>query len=436
MGIPANSTNNAWYYGLFNSSDARIRKITSYRSPKTRADEFLFIAPLLQVILAAWCMWIGFASYKSFFAHNFNEQVAWWGALLLCVVIEFGKIKMGSYVFQKPFLEGTRFFQQKFDEVAVWGSALLFAGLTFWMSVVNSTAGAHSLSMMKGAQAHAEVFTPNTSDIDQQIQSAEARIKKAQVNTWKGKLSWESQKTVTRNTGTIEKLQDQRAKSIELQRADFKRRQDQNDTYSEKGANMLMAAGGYVEGLQGILLLLVAACMSIVSRVMKDEELKSIGNNGAFYRQANTNSSTPQNVNQSGTIGFYWNGYGNPQNNRDHKTVSQSKQAVSQFGGTNQVIGADHILKNCETAIRRDMPNFNRKDTRAESVYGRIAKVLDDCADAMVKPGFEPSKEVLLSFTRYINDVFKTLDDIGWPYQNDLVFKARMNTVFEALPVA
>lgn len=411
--------NNAWWYGMFGSGDDRTKKIASYRSPKTRADEFLFYAPALQVLLAVWCLYLGFASYEKFFSHSFAPKVAFVGALLLCIVIEFGKLKMGGYVFQKLFLEGTAGLRKSPAESIVWLMAVLFSVATFTMSVINSTAGAHSLAEVNGIQATTETFVPNTAELDAKILAVEERIQANRNTKWKGTTTVFAQKSNVSEAKTLESLQNQRDQLVTIQAEEYKRRVALNDQKTATGANMLMAAGGWVEALQVILLIMVAACMGIVDQVIKEESAKT---GTQFTTLSNPNqrtNGTPQYNNTADhhqTIGFRWNGYGDTQ----PKSVAQFTPSVPQ---TNAAAGSDQIILWCKDVVQKNLPHFERKDADNESVARRIHTTFDKTIESIQAPGFNPSKKVVDDFIVFLkNKAVPTLNKYGKPYQQIAAF--------------
>lgn len=424
-----NSSEKQSWWGVFSTKGGLARRsqaIQKYRSPHTMADEILrLLRYMVQPLLIAYCMFISFASYEAFFGHNFSPTVATAGAALLCIVMEFGKIKIGSYVFQKPFLQGWGFFKSSFADFSVWGGSLLFMVFTFIMSVTNSTQGAHQLSLMKGTQQHAETFTTNTADIDSQIAATNSRIKAANGIKWKGVVTYQAQKAIERDTRNLESLSRQREAIMTGQRADFERRQQHNDKSTETGANILMASGGWVEALQLVTLFLIAACMSVVGGVMDEEtKLNSI--------QVDTNRHRANGVaqNQSSTTPLFMfnrRSDGNVQAARSSEPVSQSPEPVTQ---QNTGADSDKVLQWCKTAVERDLPNFNEKWAKKDTVSARINKALDQCKESASKPGFSPSREEAVKFYSFLIDkAIPTLNGRGYPYPNDLQLLSRIKSV-------
>lgn len=414
--------------------NSRIQKINKYRSPHTKADEILRILQwFVQPLLILYCMVLSFASYQAFFEHNFSAGIATLGAVLLCIVIEFGKIKIGAYVFQKPFLEGLEGFKGSFAEFSVWFGALLFAGVAFTMSVINSTTGAHALSVMKGTAKNETAFAGNTADLDRQISETNARIKQNGTIKWKGVVTYQAQKAIERDTRTLEALNRQKESATNTQRADFERTRSINDTNTQTGANILMASGGWVEGLQMICLFLIAACMSVVGSVMDREQKNSHtatnNPNTNSYRSGAANSSPANNSGAGQTIGFFWDGYGQ-QAAQQSFAVPQQPFTVPQQTVDFSTIGCDAVLENCRQAVQRDLPNLLRPDAKPATVSERINKALDDAFDIVSKDGFSPSHETGLKFYKFLAETaLPTLNDRGWPYSRDTFFMKQILAV-------
>lgn len=422
-----NQNSKKWYAGrpAKQAFAARVAEIQKYRTPATKADEFLLIVRLLILpLLAVWCIVISFATARAFLGHNFGEPYATIGAAILCLVIEIGKMKFGSYTFSKLFLEGLDGIQERFAEAAMWGFITLFATACFIGSFLNSTHGAESLALLRGNQAHYEEFKPNTSDLDSQIAAADSRINANSGIKWKGTVTYQAQQAIKSDSRSITSLNAQREQRVNEQRADYERRRAQMDETTTKGAKIVFAAGGYVEILQIISLVLMAACMRVVGDHLEREHSNvnqtaaqniSFARNNAFNSQQTNNSapSVPQvfmfnripggNVRAAGT-----------------DSVPQFSQAVAQ---KNAVMGCNDILARCKESIQRDLPNFGRKDARQTTVNDRITLALDKCLDNMNIPGFCPDREAAINFYDFLtHKAFPELNLVGWPYQRESIF--------------
>lgn len=392
---------------------ARKEAISRYRSPGTIADEILRIISWgVQPLLLVFCTALSFSSYQAFFSHNFSPLFATIGALILSVVIELGKIKIGGYVFQVPFLSGTQVLRSSFPVFAVWFGALLITGATFYMSVINSTKGASMLAQKVGFERNELTFNPNTADIDKQLDEANQRATAAVGVKWKGTTTYEAQLAMKAESRTISKLQAQRDTTIKMQRADFERRRAQLDTNTNTGASILMASGGWVEVLQAISLFLIAACMAAIDKVMTDEQQPAVkptaaNINGPFADFARNG----QNFNNRSTIGFHWDGYG--------EAPPAPAQGVTHHarGVTHRPEFWDDVLRLAKKDFGSWAANIGSKKHDNGNAHQHITNTLDKLRTAINSPEFIPSMEVGYQTYTYLTEKLKELADKGWGYE-------------------
>lgn len=397
---------------------ARKEAIARYRSPHTIADEIYRILVWgIQPLLMVFCIALSYSSYSAFFEHNFSPMVATGGAIILSLVIELGKIKIGGYVFQTPFLQGVKRLMRSFPDFAVWAGALLITLATFTMSVINSTRGAHLLSMKVGFEKNEMAFSANTADVDAQIAQANDRIKTNGGIKWKNTVTYQAQKAIERDTRTIENLQRQREKIISDQRTDFERKRSQSDANTATGADILMASGGWVEALQGLCLFLIAACMAVIDGVREREISENLNQTNPLqeWEKPKQNGSPISNeAPATRTIGFRWAGYGQT----PVEAVTQHKPPVSQPPHQNPiVIGSDQILLNLRTKLMADIPNLIAQNGKPSTVSTRINRAFDECYQAICNPDFSPTMENGAKVYSYLtNEAIPTLNRVGWPY--------------------
>lgn len=244
-----------------------VERINKYRDSSTSADELLrFLQYLILPALLLYSAVLGFCSYLNFFQNSFSPTVSMIAAFLLAAVIEIGKSRMGVRALQKPFLEGFGVIFSTPAQMVLWVGTIAFAAITFWMSIQNSTTGGKMLAtkMAQDKQAVNLNFEPNTTAIDAQIAESRTAISKHQRNQWKGIVMIPSQNAIKAETRNIERLQQSRDNAIATQRADFERRRAQLDEQTEHGSNLFMAAGGYVEAIQLIVLFLIVSCQGVL----------------------------------------------------------------------------------------------------------------------------------------------------------------------------
>jgi hypothetical protein len=391
---------------------ARKEAISRYRSPGTIADEILRIISWgVQPLLLVFCTALSFSSYQAFFSHNFSPLFATAGALILSVVIELGKIKIGGYVFQVPFLSGTQVLRSSFAVFAVWFGALLITGATFYMSVINSTKGAAMLAQKVGFDKNEAVFTPNTADIDKQLDEANQRATAAVGVKWKGTTTYQAQQAIKAESRTIAKLQEQRDQSIRIQREDFLRRRAQMDTNTNTGASILMAAGGWVEALQLISLFLIAACMAAIDKVMTDEQQPASKPTAANINGPLADfTRNGHNVQNRATIGFHWDGYG-------EAPPAPPQSVTHQPGGvTHQT--SDDVLRLARKDFGSWAANIGSKKHDSGNAHGHITRTLDALRSSMQAHGFMPSMAEGYRSYQYFAEKLRELEERGWPYDN------------------
>lgn len=390
---------------------ARKAAISRYRSPQTIADEiYRLISWGVQPLLLVFCMALSFSSYQAFFEHNFSPSFAIAGAVILSLVIELGKIKIGGYVFQTPFVSGVTVLRSSFPAFAVWAGALLITGVTFTMSVINSTKGAAMLAQKAGFEKHDVTFTPNTADIDQQLSEANKRASAAVDVKWKGITTYQAQKALQSESRTIAKLQAQREESIKNQRADFERRRAQMDTNTNNGASILMAAGGWVEALQAICLFVIAACMATIDRVMGEEQRHASPTAGNYNGPFQEFSRNGHNIQNRATIGFHWDGYG-------EAPPAPPQSVTHQPGGvTHQT--SDDVLRLARKDFGSWAANIGSKKHDSGNAHGHITRTLDALRSSMQAHGFMPSMAEGYRSYQYFADKLRELEERGWPYDN------------------
>jgi len=425
----------------------RKETIARYRSPHTIADEIYRILTWgVQPLLMVFCMALSFSSYQAYFGHNFSPLFATAGAVILSLVIEMCKIKIGGYVFQVPFLSGVNVLKSSFPAFSVWFGAVLLTIATFIMSVNNSTTGASMLAKMTGFQKNEVVFQPNTTEIDNQISQANDRITSAKEVKWRGTVTYQAQQSMKADSKTISKLQDQKDEAIKQQRSDFERRRAQMDTNTNSGAEILMASGGWVEVLQGLTLFLIAACMATIDKMVANQsqnQPKQTGFEG--HTEATTAKQTgfedftrkPNQFNNDlqsrPKMGFYTNNPFRDTVPQHQNTVPQYENAVAQQSG---VIGSDQILKHLKAKLQSEIPNLHNPQASKATVYGRIEKVLDDTFMAMWNRQFLPSRDLAIKVYQYLGDTaFPALNNAGYPYQKDAFVMKALSDVIERIPV-
>lgn len=357
----------------------RIRNIQKFRDVTTNADEVLRAAKVVLLFLLAITAGMAAFSYvRQFSAFPFWMAVAI--AAVLAVAIEFGKNYCSTWAIRTPFFLGWRHIGAEPENTLRWAALLLVAVVTFAASVYNSTQGAKVLSERLDYESKYSEFAPNTADIDAQIQQAQERIAKNNKNTWKGTVIWASQKSNTVEARVIEKLQTLKSERVAQQRADWEAKNAADGSQRQYTGKMVLAAGGWIEVLQILLILLRVACEKSLSGKMEGKQEQSIG-----FRQQNQPSGFRPD--QRRPIGFFREQeHGAPQPAQDaivDITVPQRPQPVAQHNGILRDGEADKAVLFCLGLLKKEPSNFKNRQALPATVFSRIEKVLNDLSGVL-----------------------------------------------------
>jgi len=320
----------------------------------------------------------------------------------------------------------------------------MFVGLTligvttFIMSIRNSTVGAHQLSQLFSHERNAAPFSPDTKIIDQQIAALQASDGELSLKTKSGRTNWAAQPIKSENAKSLAALQEQRKVSIEQQRNDWEKEQSIKADQSNYVADLVLASGGWTELLQLLLMVLRVACeKSLDNRQNHYPTPSSNGQSNGIAHGQNTSQTYPTVQNNGRFTYFNRKSDGNVQNSildrqplfkeEEEKTVAQSTQTVAQQEITFSAGSADHILELLRQTIQKDISNFRNPQAQKKTVSGRICTALDDAFPYLTDPAFLPSRNNSIRLYAYlVQTVFPTLNQIGWPYQRDTQFAARL----------
>lgn len=301
---------NAWWNKTDNGEalKRRIEQIHRINDPTTNCDEILKYGKVLLLVLLGFTGLLGALSYYKNFAPSFPKEAAIFMALALTLVIEFGKNACATWALRIPFFRGFPHIIQRPENTFVWLGLLAIAASTFYMSVYNSTIGGEQLSRMLHSERNQVVFSPDTRNIDAQIDATQRSMADNQAIKWKGTTTYTAQKAIARQSSALETLQKQRADMVAMQRADYEQKQAETAQNSNFAANLVMASGGYVELLQLLLILLLVACeKSLDSRSASPTPSTSGGSGGiGFHRHSfATASAEPEQPEPRQPIGFH-----------------------------------------------------------------------------------------------------------------------------------
>lgn len=366
--------------------ESRVKDINRFRDPTTNADEVLRAAKVvLAFLLFLTAVMAAFAYARNF--SSFPTPLAWSFAIGLAAAIEFGKNYCATWAIRTPFFLGWGHLRQAPENTLRWLSLLLVALVTFAASIYNSTKGAKQISSQLAYEAQYSAFTPNTADIDAQLQAAEKRIARNNSNTWKGQVVWASQKANAVEARNIENLQKQRAARIEQQRADWEKEQAAQAENRDYASNMVLAAGGWIEVLQVLLMFLRVSCeKSLNTRMVSESPTpSSIGFRSHGSTLASMGHTTPPGE-QRRPIGFHraehdagrHSAPSVPQHGVMGISVPQSPQSVPQTKALLSGKEADEAILYHLGRLQKEPGNFDNKHAVASTVAKRVHTILDD----------------------------------------------------------
>jgi len=413
---------------------ARIKKINKLNDPTTNADEILRWGKVFLFALLGYSALLGFFCYYKNFSKSFPEEVAIVLSIILPCAIEFGKNYCSTWAIRQPFFHG---FAPIFASKA---KTFIFAGLTligiatFVMSIRNSTVGSQQLSLMFSHERNASVFTPDTRVIDEQIAATQSSINDNRNIKWKGTVTYQAQKAIQAQTKALTTLQSQRETAMQQQRADWEKDQSYKTEQAGGVAALVLASGGWVELLQFLFLFLRVACEKLL-----DNRISSSSPTFQFSPQQNGQARQP---NAYPTIEnmVYFNrtsptGNVQPAPPPPDNTVSQSPHTVTQQNTEVAAHSLDDVLKLSEKRLRGFACNFDEKHRRNDTVHANICTILDETFEKLKlykHLGYYPTRAQAIKFYTYITgELFKSLNERGWPYNNDVEFAQVM---FDLIP--
>lgn len=392
----------------------RIKRINQYRDTTTSTDELLRVARVFLAILLLFSGALAAMNYFLFFSHTLPFEFSIGASILLTAVIEWGKSRMGLRAFQKPFLEGFSTIFSTPAHTIMWVGTVLFALATFSMSILNSTKGGEAMAAKMGREKHESLFVPDTKFYDDQIAAAAAIQQEHSKNKWKGNIVYKSAQVADRQGKTIAKLSEDRQKAIDQQRADFERDRDAVSQETSTAAAMVLKAGGWVELLQLLLIIIISSCQKVLSDKMEPSPTTPASPSGIGFRQPSgfrpATGATPPD--QRRPIGFFREQEkGTPPPVQDtivDITVPQQPQPVAQANGLLRGKQADEAVLFHLQRLQKEPSNFQNPQANVETVAGRVHTILSDL-DRTLNTLEECSLEVAERTSSYILDRIQPL---------------------------
>lgn len=390
------SAENLGYFWTTNrdaSLSARLKRIEKLNDPGTIADEFLKFGQIGLFISLVFTGLLSGFSYYHYFAPSFGSLIAIVMAVSAQCIIEWGKFGAFKRALVLPFFIGFRRILSAAHSTFLWIALCIIATLCFAVSLYNSTKGGEYLSEVLYRKNHESQFAPNTQSVDTLIAAANARISSNNNNTWRGKVVVHSQRANARESAAVALLMQQRTDLIAQQLSEYNKKKHNEQKEAAGGAKMVLAAGGWIELIQFLVIIGLVCCMKELDtrNPSPTPSVAPAQKNAVFYNGQNgTNSfngaqhnnygpSVPPTGNSGRVVVA---GFGQPvavalQPYTADFTVSQSPQPVTQFLAPLKGAEAEKAVKYCITEINRDVPNYQNPQANRDTVTNRLIKKLD-----------------------------------------------------------
>lgn len=385
-----------------------IAKINNVNDPTTYADEVLKGSRMLLFLLLCFSGILGGMSYLKNFSISFPIEVAVFLAAVITVAIEWGKNRAATWATRIPFFQGLQSTWATPYNTVIFGGLVLVSIATFWMSVYNSTKGGEQLAMMLSHEKSV-AFAPDTKAIDDQIAATQKAVSEAPMVKWKGKMYYQSEKSVRSDKRSLETLQQQRADAIKMQRADYESNKAVQAGQTSFAAKLVLASGGWIEFLQVILILLRVAC-----------ERALAGKQSPTPARANVEPSAPSTGQR---IGFNLTSEGNVRNvEQDRGSVPQTEDAVPQINAS-VFLSPDEALRWFESELKKEPSNFANKHANADTVRARIEQKLSRAHRYLhFTPDGGIPTDSATRFERYLaQDLFPALEQRGYQVSPEIL---------------
>ncbi len=402
----------------------RLKAIHEMRDPGTFADEILIGGRMLFILSLLFTGALCFFSYQFFLERFLSPEAATLAAIAVTILIEYGKKRIGMSALRMPFMHGWRYIFSTPENTGVFVGAAVFALVIFSVSVYNSTNGAARYAQQQSEVKTESVFTPNTKVLDEQIAAAREAVKNAPKATWKGKEYYQDKKSVRAAEQTILSLSSSREKEVALQREDFERSRDRNDTNNAHSGQIALRIGGWLELIQVILMLLMASCERVLDRRNPASSANSPTPpaNGKIGFQQAGNLAVNQTPNQQKPtdelpqrqpIGFHR--YSAQPSGVDHP-VAQSPQPVPQENKLLTNKEANDAIRYQLSCLKKEPSNFGNKHAQPATVAKRVHVILDKTKHTL-KWSEGCDYKLLEEYANYFDQkISQHLEDCGMPY--------------------
>lgn len=386
---------------VFPSSRNEIfKKINSYRSEGTHADEWLrlfkfFLLPIAVLFTVVF----GFAIHYNLALPYVGHYGALLCAVLLTAFLEWAKIVAMRGFFRDLFFG---LFRQGISTALIMVIGFFISLGAFMWSYDNSTQGVQYIAKYLGeTMVHREVVQTNTSELDAKIEST-LHAKDAGLNTkWKGTTTQDGQKIALTALAVQAEQEKQKTLLLEQDRENQQKKDGHREEFINRVGILLSFLGGKMEFFQIAL---------IIGIVLSEHALFGMMKNGG----GTTTPGGKKSTRQASKFDEFVNGteFGTEKavnglpKNQTPGTVSQCDTDFKGTTGTqaHTTISMDDKLRYSLYKIRRDVPNLKNENGLPASIMKRITdELLSLNTSFKFVENARPSQEVARDFLEYVN---------------------------------
>lgn len=273
-----------------------------------------------------------------------------------------------------------------------------------------------------------------TAEIDAQIAKLEAKEQAAgSLRTKKGGINWAVQPIAAENAKSKSALDAQRQTIVEAATKEFNTHSTTVEKQAKSRGNFFQRFGGFGELVEMICLILIGlleAKLRKMNAAFFHVPAADQPSNGVHYNGQKPAQPSYPPINNRRMIFFNRledTGQVHSSSNDNGNPVPQSPQSVPQAEAAQGSVGADQVLELLRQQIQREIANFKNPQAIPKTVAGRIHSHLSDAYQAMKSPDFAPTRATGAKVYGYlVGTVFPTLNEKGWPFENDQFMCLRM----------
>lgn len=408
-----------------------FKKINSYRSEGTHADEWLILFKILLGMSSIITLGFGAALHYNLTTPYLGHFGAIAFAALFTLFLEIAKTITGIWFFRNLFFG---IFKQGIPSflIMLCGGAI-FAGAFAW-SIYNSTHGVgYLVKYLAPDVIERQVIDPNqkTAEVDARIDATGDLANRGLASKWKGKTTVEGLR-IARNASKIQAEQERQRTILLEQAAKEQERADQHrDAFVDRVSMLFSMLGGKSEWFQLLFIAGWVLCECSLWQRIKEKGAptpsgkKTTTEPGTQYTyKAPTGQPYP--INGAGPVnnqtGFSLRPLRNVLFDDAPNTVARSGETVARSNADAVTTDADTVLKYAKTRLQSNVANFSDRQRRKATTAANCTAIINDVAHKFRGRGFEPSPEVASDFYQYIQTVFDAMDANGYPYEYERAF--------------